>query len=621
MAVKVGPSETYSQLSVDRREIRLLSINPELEDDTISCNLRIVSLDDRPIYTALSYVWGDPADSKLIEVNGQTLPITVNLEAALRRLRKLPLIKELWIDAICINQKNVEERNTQIALIGSLYTNASEVIIWLGEGDVGSDMLADMLTAGLPIRPDRSSPNYMKEFDRYKIECRKCLSLIIGLGDRAWWSRVWCVQECVLPIKTPTFYCVERAFTWSQFFSVFDLFDEVSDYQAIPNGSSELDSYTDRELFRELEDLQQILNTSLESSAGNFLATLFQLEDARDDFRLSGTDKCINSPLKLCFDRLASIAHDYIYGFLSLFPVRYRRWITVDYQLSHSLIYQEVIIMLLSEGEEEDCTFLSSLSFPQPTNATEPQTQLSWVPDFSAQKHHDKNNSNGLACLHPWRLPRVCWSDNRSIFMPQGVYLDVIVDEVSFTKADTDGFQQELITLERDAKTVVNMSTDGKMGTIRDQISSLSLHRLFTCGSGSTVVSAFDNVSAFNNDSRDLAWEIMMGRNNITDLERDLDGRSIHAVTRQIEESANASTKGRKMIMTEHGFVGISIPNAQKGDAVTFLYGFPMAMILRPGPHYYTVVGGAYIHGLMDWPSLDDFHDQGLLPQAVFRIR
>jgi hypothetical protein len=77
----------YQDLDTERREIRLLELLPSA-NDTVSCRLSQVSLNDEPVFTALSYVWGDPTITESITVNGQPFAITINLVAALRSVQK-----------------------------------------------------------------------------------------------------------------------------------------------------------------------------------------------------------------------------------------------------------------------------------------------------------------------------------------------------------------------------------------------------------------------------------------------------------------------------------------------------------------------------------------------------
>lgn len=84
-------------------------------------------------FEALSYCWGEPVFSKHLVCDGHQILITENLFAALRRLRQPTKVRNLWIDAVCINQMDVAERNGQILLMARIYASALHVLAWLGE--------------------------------------------------------------------------------------------------------------------------------------------------------------------------------------------------------------------------------------------------------------------------------------------------------------------------------------------------------------------------------------------------------------------------------------------------------------------------------------------------------
>jgi hypothetical protein len=74
-----------------------------------------------------------PKERLEILVNGHRFSVTVNLEAALRRLRFDAAPRVMWIDAICVNQEDFEERRTQVLPIGDIYSAASQTVVWLGK--------------------------------------------------------------------------------------------------------------------------------------------------------------------------------------------------------------------------------------------------------------------------------------------------------------------------------------------------------------------------------------------------------------------------------------------------------------------------------------------------------
>ena len=124
----------YSPLNKSRREIRLINILPDPEPSSdIHCELFTVSLDSRPYYNALSYVWGFAGDTSTIILNEHPFTITKNLNAALRSLRSPYHEVRIWADAVCINQRDDRERGHQIELMCDIYRSTRRTFVWLGD--------------------------------------------------------------------------------------------------------------------------------------------------------------------------------------------------------------------------------------------------------------------------------------------------------------------------------------------------------------------------------------------------------------------------------------------------------------------------------------------------------
>jgi hypothetical protein len=122
-----------AKLDLHLHQIRLISLLPGRYFDKIYCELNTVFLDNLPVYKALSYVWGDRTTLRRIVLNGVSFYITCNLEAALRRLRHPSKIRRFWIDMLCIDQSNMEERTHQVNLMRYIYSEAQETFLWLGD--------------------------------------------------------------------------------------------------------------------------------------------------------------------------------------------------------------------------------------------------------------------------------------------------------------------------------------------------------------------------------------------------------------------------------------------------------------------------------------------------------
>src|ERR1700709_1038025 len=122
----------YTRLRPVQHEVRFIRLHPP-QEGTIQCELFSASLDNHPSYEALSYVWGHSKSNYSIQINGCTVPIADNLSHALYRLQPLVGTKPLWIDQLCINQSDDEERGQQVELMGRIYSGSLRTLLWLGE--------------------------------------------------------------------------------------------------------------------------------------------------------------------------------------------------------------------------------------------------------------------------------------------------------------------------------------------------------------------------------------------------------------------------------------------------------------------------------------------------------
>jgi hypothetical protein len=151
----------YCPLDQTKREIRLLKLyaigtNTADKDDTttLRCDLIHASLNDDPTYMALSYTWGSPQDTRQIIIGDTPVSVTRNLHSAMLHLRATTT-KTIWIDAVCINQSDNQEKSWQVQLMSDIYARADHVAVWLGPVDATSDAVME----------------YFRSFGTKAIEC------------------------------------------------------------------------------------------------------------------------------------------------------------------------------------------------------------------------------------------------------------------------------------------------------------------------------------------------------------------------------------------------------------------------------------------------------------------
>jgi hypothetical protein len=180
------------------RSIRVIELLPGERDAPLACRLTEHDSATDVDYEALSYVWGEPVFSECIdEVSTQTVMcITKNLSYALQALRYPDRSRCLWVDAICSNQAENEEKGHQVQHMGQIYERARMVVVWLGR-ESGQEAFKLLQTLAKLII---SKPQ--EEFEREQLaslfyECFDSLALSTLLASE-WFQRVWIVQELVL---------------------------------------------------------------------------------------------------------------------------------------------------------------------------------------------------------------------------------------------------------------------------------------------------------------------------------------------------------------------------------------------------------------------------------------
>lgn len=123
----------YESLDETVQEIRLLKVNPGRYDEPIECMLEHASLSDHPTYETISYCWGRHAPYESIQLEDVQVMVSSNTAAAIRRMRRIDSVRCLWIDSLCIDQDNVEERSRQVAMMRDIYGQAQCNLVHLGD--------------------------------------------------------------------------------------------------------------------------------------------------------------------------------------------------------------------------------------------------------------------------------------------------------------------------------------------------------------------------------------------------------------------------------------------------------------------------------------------------------
>ncbi|PMD41744.1 heterokaryon incompatibility, partial [Hyaloscypha variabilis F] len=144
-------------------------------------------------FEALSYTWGEENLDGRVMVDGKLCYIHKNREAALRRLQ---YGMRYWIDALCINQADVQERNTEVKRMRNLYEKAWSVVVWLGEECEESLLACDFISSICHLTYFMNGHCYIHYPEEFYRE--KKWKPLMDILTRSYWTRLWIIQELTM---------------------------------------------------------------------------------------------------------------------------------------------------------------------------------------------------------------------------------------------------------------------------------------------------------------------------------------------------------------------------------------------------------------------------------------
>ncbi|KAH7327437.1 heterokaryon incompatibility protein-domain-containing protein [Rhexocercosporidium sp. MPI-PUGE-AT-0058] len=583
----------HSILRAERNEIRLIRLHPGQSYHDICIDIFHVDPSLNPSYEALSYAWGDPTRSEKITVRSRSpasgrsntteypgtftadlthtfaaLYISRNLAIALRHLRLPKDVRTLWIDAISINQDDIEERSEEVAKMGSLYSNAWRVIVWLGGSSQDSllalqtlrnirqdtdffekDGLRSFLTRGETGELERS-PN------GWRAEVLKWIA-IRSLLNRPWFGRLWIFQE-IGHAKKAVVVVGKDELSWEAF--------RVAVFWIIymTEGKAPLSDIFDAAYLRQIDSL-------LQENPGRALERL-----------LDSTKKAI------CFD-----PRDRIYAILSLLhpydPIR--KAIEPDYAKSVEQVYQEVTVRQIQLTSQ--LRLLALCSFWN----SESTLQLpSWVPDLSIPNPLEQIlNSNASGP-----------SNHKSPLTLSERYLTIrgtvagVISEI-LTPITLSARLPEILA--------VCYSWEPPNAAATAYVTGGDLMTAFI------TTLFFGAISELNDFGMPLEYDKLRGVyentvvRGVTDVIEDDGDDNVNEWynTRHLQ----SYLPGRALFRTKEGHIGLCPAAARVGDSIVIAYGCATPLVLRPAFDHYFVGGECYVSGLMNGEALF-----GPLPQG-----
>jgi hypothetical protein len=341
-------------------EIRLLYLESVEECDSgeykIWCSIRHKQLpertregresDERTGYEALSYEWGSSEDPQYIWIRGHPTPIPVraNLYLALLHLLLPDEERPLWVDAICINQNDPGERNSQVTQMGRIYSRAERVVVWLGIASLDSSRAMGFL-AQIEEAPESSTSEESFRrtfgFDR-KISKTifKSLMAVRSLCLRGYWGRLWITQELALG-KEVVLHCGQDLVHWKKFAVMGKALEN-----AFATGIASAWGWP-IQLSSALRDIGESRAVQLISLREQTQGRDPLISIARRIFRFQDHQHYVNHDILEVFEQNSTAecqySHDMVFGLLSITWDCCQNWVPVDYGIPVSQICYSVL--------------------------------------------------------------------------------------------------------------------------------------------------------------------------------------------------------------------------------------------------------------------------------------
>ncbi|KAI1774094.1 heterokaryon incompatibility protein-domain-containing protein [Hypoxylon cercidicola] len=545
---------------------------------------------------ALSYEWGDPTVTANIMVSGHRMAVTKNLHDALQDL--LPrwhrdteetASARLWVDALCINQQDVQERNTQLQLMEQIYSTATSVLTRLGPRlELGHD--------------DETCELLMEVHSLYTVSAAKGLTAlkkpeykdawagVCELAKRSYWRRLWIIQEIFLANTRTEFYFGDQFSNLSALLIAMVLLQSnLAEFESVYPPEME-------DVFESaLKNIQPFI-VILSSNDPPYYDILPYLNAGRQAKQSDIRDK--------------------IYGLLGLMDSQIRAHITPDYLQSADLAYRNFAIAFIKSTGKLSVVYQTSFKGGGALQLP------SWVPDWTSSDdggeifYSEMYYKAAGASASGGSSHKFAEVENPDHLLCRGFKVDSIAS-LACSEVFNHDDHDTVDTRTRGADKPVYNGRNGVKEAMWDVFSygiskkaqpealAYLLDMPYFDGRGKAKL-IFDRLDQFQQCNQDLVVDgerLSTYFSQWSDrFENILDDPAVF----QILSLCMLPLLARRFIVTRTGFVGMAPLLAKTGDEVFILKGSNVPLLLRPnGDNTYRLVGDCYISGFMDGEAMN----------------
>ena len=580
---------TYRRLTHDD-SIRLLTIVPGSRSEDLLVEIKEKRLQENLVYEAISYVWGIQDFSATIRVSqeGSKFRTSRTIAAALKQLRNPHDARMVWIDAICIDQTKEEEKGHQVQLMSRIYSNATQVLIWLGESSTETPAAFACL-AKLADRADALEMQW--DPNGFNLNGPQTLAWsseeaattsedgaqghIFTVLRSPWFHRLWIIQEILLA-KEAIVICGTNAISWTRFARAMRLLTAA---------------YTAADAWESISKQDQVNLLK----AGNITET-------RAEFRSwASPNNMVVDPWSHSFilgiyerfrDQLCRDDRDRVYGFLALRGPEHSLKFSPNYTWTIAQTYKEFAIsVILAKGGghilDSAGLWQREVSFPE-KNISNPHYLPSWAPELRTRKVTSSLPVNlrakNFETASKWDGVIDLSRRNENILLFKGDIFDDLLVLIKLGPGLT-GSANAVEQLKRSYESLeLESYPTGEDG----------LHALLR-----TLVMGADDLSI------EQLLELWVGYNAVlhADVElKDLDQSVILQFAKLNNRMVDVFALDG-LVVTNQGFFGV-VPHATNlSDRIAIISGRETPVVVRWVEEHgaYHLIGPCYIHGLMAW--------------------
>lgn len=605
------PKLQYSRLP-NSTSFRLLQILSDGGEDILRCRMFDADLaaQDTPRYIALSYTWHEeslPKISRPVLINEKYLNISLNLWNFLQNYRQTAGERIIWIDQICINQGDQDERVQQIGQMCAIYERASMDLFWIGEPDEYTEDVMDMLVSLNRLEMSHSAsghqrpgidallnPIYMHVVGLPTYPSPKWGALMHFISRSAF-ERAWIIQEIAVS-RSASIFC-------GLLMLPFDVLGGAATF------------LVESSWIKHLHDEYNV------SGAAGFLTGMMNCRVRHQEGERQSLDLLLASTRRF----KATMPVDKIFALMNLAESRRSEplppLLRPDYRKSVVEVFRDVTLHLMSQGS------LDVLSGIEDARFRHFHQLPSWVPDYSVHQ------VVSILCMPPR-------SGNLTL------YAAAAERQVSLRHSPAD--PNTLIL------SAYIFDTIEKIASLEDRASQLKLENWggmldfgarypSVNGESGTMVDAFwrtlvgniglgayeypvpqewvRHFAAFASQARDELSQYLASSHETPREEGEASSLtpgidSIISALRNVlhpngpaeknsgsfESTMHHVSWSRRLFVTKAGYIGLAPPSAQPGDVVALLSGGRVPFIIRKdnSSEHYHIVGEAYVHGIMD---------------------